>query len=237
MYFFLLKVLYTTYNYVNIMYFSVTTLLSINVTYYRLKFVVRRDVNCTIFGNISHIDQLLESLHIKVPHLQNIIACILFLIVNLVLLATYVYESYYYVSFSSLRLDFTEMCNFLYFVAMNLAVSALTMYFFALLCVVSQRVRLTRRAVESFNKRSDRKDAWRGDVTVSVVLYSNTVNYLAALNHCYKSVIKMYRCVYETYGFLRQLCSTFSASICVVLSFGFLCKLLATQATRTRKAL
>ena len=63
------------YNYFQL---PLTTLSTMTLTYYRLKFVVHCDLICDIFGNIDHVDQLLRNMNIKPPHIQNAVECILF---------------------------------------------------------------------------------------------------------------------------------------------------------------
>ena len=139
------------YNYlINRVDLFMNTLISITTIYYQIMFNVRQDQSSNYIANIVYIDQSLQSLHIQVPHTQNGIVCVLFIVIIFYLFFYVIlsYENLKYVNFLSMTLDFTKLYKVVCLVTVCVLFLMQYVFCFYIMNVIRQRVQLTRRAVE-----------------------------------------------------------------------------------------
>ena len=63
------------------------------MSYYRLKYLIGRNVVTDILDNINYVDKCLESVGIQVAHTRNLIVCVLYTVVNILALIVLLYWS------------------------------------------------------------------------------------------------------------------------------------------------
>ena len=167
----IVKLATVDFNYlINVMKASITTLTSIMIIYYQIKCNFRHDQISNCIANIVYVDQSLQSLYVEVPHKQNTVVCILFIIGAIIFCVHFTFETLYYIDFSSLILDVKRLYKLVCFLNLYMFITVQFIYCFYLIIIIRQRVRLIRRAVEAFHKLSDRNVAWSDSVTVAVVV-------------------------------------------------------------------
>lgn len=160
-----------------------------------------QDLTCNYVTNIGYVDKSLQSLHIKVPHTRNIVECILFIIISFSCFVSLVYEKFYYITVSCLMLDTTKLYKFVCALSIYTSSSVQCLHCVWITRIIWQRLQLTRRAVERFDKLSNRNVAWSDRVTVAIVVQPRNENFLTEVHDNYKVIGS----VYETFSTVTQL--------------------------------
>ena len=78
--------------------------------------------------------------------------------------------------------------------------------------IVRQRARLTRLAVERFDRLSDRNVAWSDQENVAIVFQPRNENFLVEVQDNYKVIGSVYRCLHEAFNALTR---TYAIFFCV----------------------
>lgn len=176
------------------------------LTHYRIKFCLRQDLNSDIFDNLAQADRSFESLRVAVPHSRNTVQCALFMVAYILLTLLFNYENHYYASNSRETYgDFGSWYNPVSVVTHNVSIATLFAHYYVMTNIIRQRVRLARDVVEKFDRVSDRNVAWSKAVTVSVVAYPDSGNFLTDVRHNYEIFCNIYECVTEAFHTLRKL--------------------------------
>lgn len=201
----------------NRLYFCMNLLLSTTVIYYQITFYVRQENIYNTIGNIVYVDQSLESLGVPVPHTRNKVECITLVTVMMTLLLVAICKLHYYFESISYVGDLSVIYKMVFFANITGPNCVLYMYYYYIINVIRQRVRLTRRAAEKFDRFSDTSVAWSDRVIVPVIFQPRRENVSTELNDRYKIIVSVYRCMYDVFWAIKQLYTIyFRVYICLL---------------------
>lgn len=206
----LFRTIYSTvYSFVSVIELCLIAMSSGVLIYYLVKFYVCQDMNCNILGNINYADRMLETICINVPHTQNRIEGVLFAVGYFTLCAFHTCKKLYSAISERQAFDFIRVLEIVSSVSLEFYIAILFAHCYYVINIVRQRVKLTRHVFETFSKLFDRNFAWNETLTISSIARPATGNCLTQMNDNFKTIVSVYRSIYESFQTSRQLYSMF----------------------------